>query len=93
MRCRTTRESAWILAYLGDEPVGCGVGRPSSIRGSQYSMARVLPEHRGQGVGTALYGALSEHARKTGKHLALGADPRGRRRVSALCAGDMGSRR
>ena len=57
-------ESAWILAYLGDEPVGSGVGRPSSIRGSQYSIARVLPEHRGQGVGTALYGALSEHARK-----------------------------
>jgi GNAT superfamily N-acetyltransferase len=30
-------------------------------------MARVLPEHRGQGVGTALYEAVSEHARKTGK--------------------------
>jgi GNAT superfamily N-acetyltransferase len=30
-------------------------------------MARVLPEHRRQGVGTALYGAVSEHARATGK--------------------------
>ncbi len=60
-------ESAWVLAYLGDEPVGCGVGRPSSIRDSQYSMVRVLPEHRRQGVGTALYRAVSEHAQKTGK--------------------------
>jgi GNAT superfamily N-acetyltransferase len=30
-------------------------------------MARVLPELRGQGVGTALYRAISEHARTTGK--------------------------
>jgi mycothiol synthase len=64
---QSDRESAWILGYLDDEPVGCGVGRPSSIRESQYSMVRVLPEHRGQGVGTALYQAVSQHARGTGK--------------------------
>jgi mycothiol synthase len=58
--------SAWLLASLGDEAVGCGVGRPSSIAGSLYAMARVLPEHRGQGVGTRLYEALSEHAARRG---------------------------
>ena len=55
-------ESAWILASRGGEPLGCGVGRPSSIAGSLYAMARVLPEHRRQGVGAALYEALSKHA-------------------------------
>jgi GNAT superfamily N-acetyltransferase len=59
-------EGAWILAYLGDEPVGIGVGRPSSVAGSQYSMARVLPEHRRQGVGTAILLELSERARQSG---------------------------
>ncbi len=59
-------ESAWILAARGDEALGCGVGRPSSIAGSLYAMARVLPEHRGQGFGTRLYEALSEHAAQLG---------------------------
>jgi mycothiol synthase len=57
------RESAWLLALRGDEPVGCGVGRPSSIAGSLYAMVRVLPEHRRQGVGNKIYEAISEHAR------------------------------
>ena len=30
-------------------------------------MVRVLPEHRGQGVGTRIYEALSEHARTLGR--------------------------
>jgi GNAT superfamily N-acetyltransferase len=59
-------KSAWILAVRGDEPLGCGVGRPSSIAGSLYAMARVLPAHRRQGVGTRLYEALSEHAARLG---------------------------
>ena len=59
-------ESAWILASRGGEALGCGVGRPSSIAGSLYAMARVLPEHRRQGVGTTLYEALSEHAAERG---------------------------
>jgi GNAT superfamily N-acetyltransferase len=59
-------ESAWLLASRGDEALGCGVGRPSSIAGSLYAMARVLAEHRGQGVGTRLYEALSEHAAQRG---------------------------
>jgi mycothiol synthase len=63
----TDPESAWILAYLGGEAAGIGVGRPSSIAGSLYAMARVLPEHRRKGVGSALYGALSAHARRLGR--------------------------
>jgi mycothiol synthase len=59
-------ESAWILASRGDEPLGCGVGRPSSIAGSLYAMARVLREHRRQRVGTKLCEALSEHAARAG---------------------------
>jgi GNAT superfamily N-acetyltransferase len=59
-------ESAWILASRGGEALGCGVGRPASIAGSLYAMARVLPEQRRQGVGTTLYEALSEHAAARG---------------------------
>ena len=59
-------DSVWVLAAHGDEALGCGVGRPSSIAGSLYAMARVLPEHRGQGFGTRLYEALSEHAAQRG---------------------------
>lgn len=62
----TDIRSAWLLAYIGDEAVGCGVGRPSSTAGTLYAMARVLPEHRLQGVGTSIYEALSEHARSRG---------------------------
>jgi mycothiol synthase len=62
----TDRESAWLLALRGDEPVGCGVGRPSSIAGSLYAMVRVLPEQRRQGAGSTIYEALSEHARRRG---------------------------
>lgn len=59
-------ESAWLLASRSGEALGCGVGRPSSIAGSLYAMARVLPEHRRRGVGTTLYEALSEHAARRG---------------------------
>lgn len=62
----TDRESAWILAYRGGTAAGIGVGRPSSIAGSLYAMARVLPEHRRLGLGGALYAALSDHARVSG---------------------------
>jgi GNAT superfamily N-acetyltransferase len=60
-------ESAWLLALCGDEALGCGVGRPSSIQSSLYAMVRVLPEHRGQGVGTRIYEALSQHAHSLGR--------------------------
>jgi mycothiol synthase len=60
-------ESAFLLVLASDEALGCGVGRPSSIQSSLYAMVRVLPEHRRQGVGTRIYEALSEHARRLGR--------------------------
>jgi mycothiol synthase len=63
----TDTESAWLLATSGGGPVGCGVGRPSSIQSSLYAMVRVLPEHRGGGAGQRIYEALSEHARALGR--------------------------
>jgi GNAT superfamily N-acetyltransferase len=61
------QESAFLLALDGDEALGCGVGRPSSVHSSLYAMVRVLPDHRGQGVGTRIYEALSEHGRTLGR--------------------------
>ena len=78
------RESAWLLAFRGDEPAGCGVGRPSSIAGSLFAMVRVLPEHRRQGVGGTLYQALSRARARPGPHVALGHDRGERRRVAPI---------
>ncbi|MGH2932106.1 MAG: GNAT family N-acetyltransferase [Gaiellaceae bacterium] len=59
-------ESLWALAYLDGAPAGIGVGRPSSLTGADYAAARVLPELRGRGVGSALLAAIAEHARAHG---------------------------
>jgi mycothiol synthase len=59
-------ESLWALAYLEGEPAGTGVGRPSSLAGADYAAARVLPELRSRGVGSALLAAIAEHARARG---------------------------
>jgi mycothiol synthase len=66
------RESAFLLVTRGDEAVGCGVGRPSSIQSSLYAMVRVLPEHRRQGVGSRILEALSDHARSLGRETLWG---------------------
>jgi len=63
----TDKESAWLLVTSGGKAVGCGVGRPSSIQSSLYAMVRVLAEHRGQGNGSRIYAALSDHARRLGR--------------------------
>ena len=56
-------ETLFVLARVDGEPVASGVGKLSSMPGHLYAMARVLPERRRQGVGTALLAALSDHAR------------------------------
>jgi mycothiol synthase len=63
----TDRESRWTLAFLDENPAGIGVGRPSSVAGANFAMVRVLRECRTQGVGSALLGSLSEHARASGR--------------------------
>lgn len=60
------RESLWALASLDGKPAGIGVGRPSSMAGSNYAAVRVLPELRRRGVGSALLAAVGEHARGGG---------------------------
>jgi GNAT superfamily N-acetyltransferase len=64
---QSDRESAFLLVTHGNEAVGCGVGRPSSIESSLYAMVRVLPGHRGRGVGGRILEALSEHAQSLGR--------------------------
>ncbi len=59
-------ESLWALAYLDGAPAGTGVGRPSSLMGADYAAARVVPELRGRGVGSALLEAIAEHAQTRG---------------------------
>lgn len=57
------RESLWGLAYLDGKPAGLAVGRRSSLPGSLYGAARVRPELRKRGVGSALLEAIVSHAR------------------------------
>lgn len=63
--------SAFYLARVDDAVAGSGVGRPSSIEGCFYAIPRVLPDFRGRGVGTALYGALSNQAQSAGRESLL----------------------
>jgi GNAT superfamily N-acetyltransferase len=57
----------FLLACVDDDIAGSGVARESSLAGCLYAMARVLPEFRRQGVGNALYAALSDQARSVGR--------------------------
>ncbi|MFF0202513.1 GNAT family N-acetyltransferase [Streptomyces sp. NPDC005017] len=51
-------------AYAGDELVGCSTVRaPEGEERAVMVIARVLPGHRGQGYGTALYEDGLAHAR------------------------------
>jgi mycothiol synthase len=62
------RDSHWALAFLDDKPAGIGVGRPSSVAGTNFAMVRVLPELRTRGVGSALLASVSGDARAKGRH-------------------------
>ena len=56
-----------LLAERDGVVVGCGIAAPSHFGGRAFVAARVLAEHRRQGVGTKLLRALSEHARGLGR--------------------------
>jgi GNAT superfamily N-acetyltransferase len=59
-----------VLAWLSDEPVGAAWAMfPSSSGGSEfmYVIVRVPAERRRHGVGTALFGHVSSHARAFGR--------------------------
>ncbi|MGK3940731.1 GNAT family N-acetyltransferase [Streptomyces caeruleatus] len=54
-------------AYLGDVLVGCSTVRPPQGEDAVATViARVLPEYRGRGFGTALYEKGLDHARVLG---------------------------
>lgn len=54
-------------AYLGDTLVGCSTVRPPHGDDSVATViARVLPDYRGRGFGTALYEKGLDHARVLG---------------------------
>jgi GNAT superfamily N-acetyltransferase len=58
-----------LLAYLNGEPVGIAMlsdDPESHSSGLPWVEVNVLPEHRGRGVGGALLGAVSSHARDHG---------------------------
>jgi GNAT superfamily N-acetyltransferase len=57
-----------LLAELDGVLAGCGIGGLSSFGDKAYIMARVLPEHRCRGVGSALVRALAEHGRALGRN-------------------------
>jgi GNAT superfamily N-acetyltransferase len=55
-----------LLAELDGVLAGCGIADRSSFGGRAFIAARVLPEHRRHGVGSALVRDLSAHARGLG---------------------------
>jgi GNAT superfamily N-acetyltransferase len=52
-----------LLAERDGAAVGCGIAARSSFGGRAFIAARVLEEHRRQGIGTVLLHALADHAR------------------------------
>jgi mycothiol synthase len=56
-----------LLAERDGIAVGCGIAAPSHFGGRAFVAARVLAEHRRQGIGTELLRALTEHARALGR--------------------------
>ena len=55
-----------FVARIDGEAVGSAVGKRSSQAGTLYAMARVVPEARRRGAGSALYAAVSAHAAALG---------------------------
>ena len=82
------------LALLDGEPVGIGACGPlpgEEESAAAFAVNSVLREARGQGVGTAIYRQVSEHARSLGKSELQTVGFRGRpwrsglRRASRVC--------
>jgi GNAT superfamily N-acetyltransferase len=59
-------ESVLLVARRGTEAVGAATMGRSGRPGHQYTMVRVVLEHRRQGVGNAMLEAAREHAARVG---------------------------
>jgi GNAT superfamily N-acetyltransferase len=66
LRAAAEPERVLLLADLDGELAGCGIADRSSFGGRAFIAARVLPQHRRRGVGTALLLGLADHARSLG---------------------------
>jgi mycothiol synthase len=58
---RAEVDRLFLLAHLDGALAGIGIGGPSDAAGRGFLAARVLPEHRRRGVGTALVHGLEKH--------------------------------
>ena len=81
-------DTRFFLARHEREVVGSGVAKRSSLQGTSYAIARVLPEARRQGAGSALYEALSGSSSSG----AVSSTPRACGSLSAVASRSSGAR-
>ena len=63
----TTDDRLLLLADCDGAVAGCGIAGLSDFGGRAFLAARVLPEFRRRGIGTALVHALADHGRSLGR--------------------------
>jgi len=66
MRAASGPDTVHLLAERDGEVLGSGLADRSDLSGAAVVIARVLPEFRRQGIGTALFRALLDHADRLG---------------------------
>ena len=66
LRAQESATRVFLLARRDGVVVGTGMGDRSETAGGGFAAPRVLPEHRRQGVGTALLRALADHCSSLG---------------------------
>ena len=57
---------AWLVAYLDDEPVGCGGVKRLDDSSAELKRIYLAAEARGRGLGRRLLEQLEQHARELG---------------------------
>ena len=61
LRAQDSGDRLLLLAVAGDTVVGSGIADRAESADAGFALPRVLPEHRRQGVGSALVRALADH--------------------------------
>jgi putative acetyltransferase len=59
-------DGAFLIAYLDNQPVGCGALRKLDARAAELKRMFVVPNFRGQGIARAIVNALENEARQLG---------------------------
>jgi GNAT superfamily N-acetyltransferase len=60
---------AWVVAYLGDRPVGCGGVKRVDDTSAELKRIYLAAEARGRGLGWSILERLEQHARELGYEL------------------------